>query len=268
MYLSRLTLDARHRDTREWLADCHKLHRTIMTAFGPVESEAARAELGVLFRAELPADGAVPVLVQSKAEPRWGIESRAVLSVEGPGTLDALESSFVNGGVFRFRLRANPTRRIHRRASEGADLRELDTSGRWKESSEIPEFERTGLIRRREADHGRPGQRVELNREEDRMAWLARRGREHDGFELLTIRAGGQSSPREVFDARADPAGRVQGRASHQGGDRRLTFATALFEGELRITQVTAFRQAFQAGIGPGKAFGCGLLSLMPISHM
>ena len=56
-----------------------------------------------------------------------------------------------------------------------------------------------------------------------------------------------------------DPAGRLVSR------DRRLTFATALFEGELKVTDAARLRDAFAAGIGPGKAFGCGLLSLAPV---
>ena len=270
MYLSQLKLDPRHRDTRDWLSDCHRLHRAIMLGFGEATSEEARAEFGVLFRVDNAADGEVRVLVQSREAPRWAFETNAVRDASLTKSLDGLEASMVEAARFRFGLRANPTRRIHKRALDGPDRRELDTAGNWRDAGEILEHERTGVARRREAEHGRAGQRVELTREEDRLAWLTRRGREQDGFELSVVRlVGGFESAgalvtREVPGTRADPGGRLQGRSPTM--DRRLTFATALFEGELQITDAAAFRHAFEAGIGPGKAFGCGLLSLARVT--
>lgn len=276
MYLSRLTLNPRERDARSWLADCHKLHCTIMTGFGQARTPEARAELGVLFRVEETGGGAgVAVLVQSGAPPRWAIESAAVVRVDGPKDLGGLESRIVDGARFRFRLRANPTRRVHHRATLGPDERELDTRGKWREASDIPEHERTGIVRRARAedakwwgereDGKRIGKRVELRREEERLAWLARRGSEFDGFELEAARlVSGEVVPagddgRRFWQSRADPAGAVVSR------DRQLTFGTALFEGTLLVTDARAFRDAWATGIGPGKAFGCGLLSLAPV---
>lgn len=269
MYLSRLTLDLRYRDARAWLGDCHKLHRAIMSGFAQAESEAARGELGVLFRVETPVAGAARVLVQSRSAPRWALETRAVPAVDPARNLEPLTAGFVSGATYRFRLRANPTRRVHPRATQGADLRELDTSGRWRAPGEVADGERTGIVRRPEAEHdiAAVGKRVELRREEDRVAWLARRGREQDGFELLTVHIPGDADAddaagggRDIVAARADPADHLTSM------DRKLTFATALFEGNLRITDTAAFRHAFESGIGPGKAFGCGLLSLAPIT--
>jgi CRISPR system Cascade subunit CasE len=266
MYLSRLTLDPRRRETRDWLGDCHRLHRAIMSAFPDAESDAARAELGVLFRVENDLSGGlVRVAVQSRVEPRWAFETPHV-RVEGPKRVDVLVARIVPGAVFRFRLRANPTRRIHPRATQERDLRELDRAGQWRDREAIPEAERTGVARRdyvepskcvvAREDGRQIGKRVELRREEDRLAWLARRGREYDGFALTTVRL--DPAGREVDAARADPAGRLLSRS------RQLTFGTALFEGALVVTDAERFRAAFEGGIGPGKAFGCGLLSLAP----
>ena len=44
--------------------------------------------------------------------------------------------------------------------------------------------------------------------------------------------------------------------------ERKLTLAGASFEGNLAVTDADAFRAALAAGIGPGKAFGFGLLSI------
>lgn len=279
MYLSRLTLNPRERVTRSWLGDCHQLHRAIMTGFPSVESEAARSELGVLYRVEAPdRDGTIPVLVQSRVAPAWAFETPAVRAHPAL-PLDALVGGFAASKRYRFRLRANPTRRVHHRATLGPDHRELDTRGNWRDAGALADHERTGVVRRaytepasawsERADGKRIGKRVELRREEDRIAWLQRKSPEH-GFTLVTLRllpGIGAVPPRDYVATRADPAPAISGRVHGISTtlDRRLTFATALFEGELEVTDPAAFRDGLEKGIGPGKAFGCGLLSVAPI---
>jgi CRISPR system Cascade subunit CasE len=41
-----------------------------------------------------------------------------------------------------------------------------------------------------------------------------------------------------------------------------MSFGSVLFEGELIVTDVKAFREALMQGIGSGKAYGFGLLSI------
>ena len=50
-----------------------------------------------------------------------------------------------------------------------------------------------------------------------------------------------------------------------RNGGHTVTLAVAQFDGVLRITDVGAARVAVATGVGPAKAFGCGLLSLAPI---
>ena len=46
-----------------------------------------------------------------------------------------------------------------------------------------------------------------------------------------------------------------------------MSFGSVLFEGELIVTDVEAFRAALVKGIGSGKAYGFGLLSIArPVS--
>lgn len=279
MYLSRLTLNPRDRVVRSWLGDCHQLHRAIMTGFPHVESDAARAELAVLYRVEAPSrDSDIPVLVQSRIAPAWAFETPAVRS-HPPLPLDSLIGGVAAGKRYRFRLRANPTRRVHHRATLGPDQRELDTQGNWRDADELADHERTGVVRRAyteleaawsvRADGKRIGKRVELRREEDRVAWLQRKSRE-SGFALVTARLEpgiGALQPRDYMATRADPAAAISGRVHGISTtlDRKLTFGTALFEGELEVTDPDLLRKGLETGIGPGKAFGCGLLSLAPI---
>jgi CRISPR system Cascade subunit CasE len=60
------------------------------------------------------------------------------------------------------------------------------------------------------------------------------------------------------------PGGRTIGHREHGGGERRqrMTFGTVLFEGLLRVTDVERFRTTLASGIGSGKAYGFGLLSI------
>lgn len=260
MYLSRLTLDPRHRDTRRWLSDCHQLHRTIMSAFPHTADEAARAEFGVLFRVETGSqDNRIRVYVQSSREPRWALETSAVVSVEGPKDIVAFDGLIVAGKRFRFRLRANPTRRVHQRALEGPDFSRLNANGHWRPAEEVPDSDWNGVVRRRHTERPEAtGKRVEIRGEEERLGWLQRQG-EHHGFRLTRV----SLVDRPVPATRADPAGAILGRQRSAGRD--LTFGMAMFEGELEVVDAGLLRKALAEGIGPGKAFGCGLLSLAPV---
>ncbi len=92
----------------------------------------------------------------------------------------------------------------------------------------------------------RNGRRVPLHRVEEQIAWLARTAKRF-GFE-----------PQQAFIAATGVKERVHG---HQGNK---IFQGVLYEGVLQITDPTLFRTALENGIGPGKAYGFGLLSIAP----
>jgi CRISPR system Cascade subunit CasE len=56
--------------------------------------------------------------------------------------------------------------------------------------------------------------------------------------------------------------GYIVGRKRIGAGFRRLDIKIARFEGVLEVTNPQTFTDALFSGIGPAKAFGCGLLSL------
>jgi CRISPR system Cascade subunit CasE len=100
---------------------------------------------------------------------------------------------------------------------------------------------------KKQRDGHRNGNRVPLVREERQMEWLRRKGEQH-GFRLIDVAAGIQTH--------------LQG--WKRKGMPALTLFTVQFDGRLQVTDVEAFMEALQSGIGPAKAFGCGLLSLAP----
>jgi CRISPR system Cascade subunit CasE len=87
------------------------------------------------------------------------------------------------------------------------------------------------------------------------IEWLARKGGAH-GFELLSRREGGQM----VDSVRITAEGLVRGRCD----GRTITFLSVLFDGLLRVTDADRFATAVEQGIGSGKGFGFGLLSIAP----
>lgn len=82
--------------------------------------------------------------------------------------------------------------------------------------------------------------------------WLLARA-ERLGF---AIPAGDHKEPDVAVRGRDNTAFARQG--------KHVTIATAVYEGHLRITDPDALRTALTDGIGPAKAYGCGLLTLAP----
>ncbi len=87
----------------------------------------------------------------------------------------------------------------------------------------------------------RAGKRFPLIREEAQTAWLERQGAQH-GFVVLSAAVTGRS------------------RSVH----KNIVAARVRFDGVLQARDPGQLREALTAGIGPSKAFGCGLLSLAP----
>lgn len=227
MFLSNLILNIHHRDVRRDLADCQQMHRTLLAAFPQAESETARAEFGLLFRVETNSrTGGVTVLAQSRTLPDWQRLPAGYLLAEplASDIADKYKPEVLhNQRQLRFRLRANPTRKI--------------------ETKSLPDGTK------------RNGKRVELFRETDQIQWLRRKA-ETAGFRVLQLRL----NP-DVSNVRAQPETKTISRT------KRLTFGSVLFEGELEITNAEAFLAALTHGIGSGKAYGFGLLSIAPMQQ-
>lgn len=101
-------------------------------------------------------------------------------------------------------------------------------------------------VRRDDNGKRQNSNRVPLVREEEQVKWLAAKGEQH-GFRLLHVTISGQTQQK-----------------GWKKGAPPLTLYTVQFDGRLQITDRDKFITAVQTGIGPAKAFGCGLLSLAP----
>lgn len=226
LYLSRLALALRNRDVHRDLSDCQALHRRLLLAYPNLGGiDSAREQFGILYRLES-GDGGATVLVQSSSEPDWSRLPANYLI--GSHTLVKRIDTLYDSITLGQRLLFRLRANPTRRISD----RNTSQSERWR------------------------GKRVDIRSEEDQLRWLEEKGK-HAGFALLTIR----TNP-TVHDARTSGVdSRLIG--SHPRG--RLTFASVTFEGRLQVTDRDAFLQALQHGIGSGKAFGFGMLSIAPL---
>ncbi|MGA9994149.1 MAG: type I-E CRISPR-associated protein Cas6/Cse3/CasE [Pyrinomonadaceae bacterium] len=251
IYLSRLILNPRSREVRRDLGNCHALHCTILKAFPTLNGDdeaKARERFGVLYRLDVDQrKGRATLLAQSLVEPDWSklpldycLESTDEVN---PACKSVSESygHLREGMRLMFRLRANPTRRVSKNNA----------------NEKNPRFY---------------GKRVDVRGEEQQLEWL-RRKIAVAGCRLMAVR----TKP-DVSNVLSAPEGYKTGWrrqadnelpcvAASAAEKRRLTFASVLFEGELEVTDAEALRKALVSGIGTGKAYGFGLLSISPIQH-
>jgi CRISPR system Cascade subunit CasE len=229
--LSRLTINPRSREAARDLADCQELHRTILSTF-PDAASAARASFGILFRIEYRTGAPPVILMQSREAPNWSLLPPNYLAIPAESKDLSVKWDFIgNSSVLRFRLRANPTRKINTKTAADAIKRN--------------------------------GKRVELRTEEEQLDWLRRKAG-NGGFEILSVQTASL-----VPDARISNEDKIHGsRTDPSNGNRksRLTFASVLFEGKLRVTDREKFRTSLELGVGSAKAYGFGLLSVAPVA--
>ncbi len=247
VYLSRLILNPRSRQVMAELAHPYEMHRTLMQAFPKAtddEQAKARDEFGVLFRADVDdRRGVVKVYVQSRIEPDWSFLDELNGYLAGNTGMAGYEfrdlipayRQIQDGQVLSFRLRANPTKRV---AKDGDPLK---------------------------------GKRVELQREEEQIAWLIGKGQGGrdgvpGGFELVR-KTGTNAEGKEglVWSVEVRAEGKMKGRKKDGAVGHAMTHLAATFDGLLRVTDRDSFLETLVHGIGSGKAYGFGLLSVAPV---
>lgn len=204
MYLSLLEIDGGSHVARAWMANPYHIHQRLLMAFP--DGGAGR----MLFRVE---DEWQPprILVQAPVKADWARAFAELPVLSGSPRQKLVVLDLSPASSYRFRLRANPTKRL--------------SAGTHEEK--------------------RDGPRVQLYTEEEQLAWLARKG-QANGFQLLACEVRSQGTQ---VSAKAREAARMQHHA-------------VTFEGRLEITDPVAFRTTLEAGIGSGKGFGFGLLSI------
>jgi CRISPR system Cascade subunit CasE len=226
MMLSRFFLNGASRDVHRCIADSHHLHARVLSMFDDAGGAPARDRFGVLHRLEVSErQGRIMLLVQSRQPPDTAklpaafLDPAAGTDAASTTSLAPLLAAIVPAARLRFRLRANPTKKIATKT--GSD----------------------GVRRN--------GRRVPLHGDDERRAWLVRK---LDDGGLLVVEEGGELLLRQR------PDGVTRGR----GSGRVATHEAHVFDGVAVVVDATKVRDALERGVGPGKAFGFGLLSLAP----
>lgn len=265
MYMSCLLIDVgtnpdRPRPGRIWLRNLYHVHQRLCMAFpsasrkshdkdflepfkpedfGEKPAHVGRgAGAGFLFRVDPQPGGRVVIAVQSAAEPNWGYafqNARFLLNpLAAPPQVQEFDPRFARGQHLRFRIRVNLSKKI-KTSTKGVDLTRTregtDRQGRPKSQSK-----RVALT----WDEGQ-------NRDDVIREWFAAKG-DQGGFQVGTFR---------VLQIGWDAGNRSP------AGDR-MKFRSALLGGTLTVNDAHSFRDTVLRGIGHGKAFGFGLLSVAP----
>ena len=223
---TRILLNPQRRDGRKLLTNPQAMHAAVRSCFPSDQDDSAARILWRVDRNDH--DHVLYIVGPEEIDPTVVVEQAGWPSRPGQ-TADyrPLLNSLRTGHERAFRLTANP-------------VRALPTDG---------------AARGRIVPHVTPEQQVR---------WLVEKASRH-GFEIRS-HAGddGSVTPDLLVDRRADLSfARRDPNASRPG---RVTLRTARFEGTLRITDADLFRETLVRGLGRGKAYGCGLITLARIA--
>lgn len=234
-FLSRVRLNPLRTGAQRMLRSPQVLHAALLGGIStqPVEER-------VLWRLEADRPHQLSVLVLTHTRPSWEhlVEQAGWPSSDDPQALvkpyEPLLDRVVHGREFAFRLRANPVASTRRpEAPSPAQRARLEDGARAR------------------------GVRVAHRTAEHQLEWLVDRvGRW--GASLPKTEVG----PAVQLVAR-DRLSFSKSSADTTGGGR-VTLQTATFDGVLRVEDAERLRGALLDGIGPAKAYGCGLLTLAP----
>lgn len=239
-FLSRVYLNPQRAKARLFLTDPQVLHAAVLAGI-PGQPVTGR----VLWRVDADTPLRPSLLVLTQSPPSW----EHVVEQAGWPSADELTDPQVTvrdyqplldrlraGDEFAFRLTANPVRASKRPQSLTAAQQQRSNGGQLERSARL-------------------GHRTVTAQ----TAWLCKRA-EGCGFELPTSSADQPGQP--TYDMAVSGRTRVSFR---RGGSANVVIQVVTYEGRLRIADVDLFRNALLSGIGPAKAYGCGLLTLTSI---
>lgn len=176
-------------------------------------------------------DGSVRAWLLSERKP-----ARPVWCSDNLFSLREVAPSFLSHRYYAFDLRANPTKAIVQRNSDGSPKFKLNFDDSYK-------FREDGKPKRVS------GKRIPIVQKEELRSWIDKKGSEA-GFRIIEDSHFEIGPPIEYHFEKRDITG------YHSG---------VQFRGILEVTDSVEFAQAYAKGIGSAKAFGFGLLLLAPV---
>lgn len=250
VYLTKMILNPLSNQVRSEVGNPRELHKTISRAFPKIENppdtpkhkqKTPRNEYNILHRLDIDRHrGKAFLLVQSQHKPDWSF-----LDMDYADELDSKEvgenyRAIEKGMSLIFRLQANPTKRV----GNGYKYPDEEKRGEFDEKFKHPKKRR----------------RVPIYKEEDQAEWLIRQG-ERLGFEIANLKI--DPPVRNIVSVEQ---GRIEFKKYVKGKNSKekqtITYGSVVFEGVLKVTAADKFLKTLINGIGQGKAYGFGLLSV------
>ena len=239
LYLSRLCLNPLFAPALKLAADPYELHRRLLDTL-PCRREKPRTgeqpkTADLLFRVDATDTGPV-VLLQTGTEPDWDALELAPRALCCPPQTKPYRPELAEGQRLAFRLLCQPAIR------------------------------NSGEFGARPNGKTRLGPRRACRSDEQRMEWLRRKAQDF-GFTIesvgLSLMKWANSKPLQTEGGSPiESHEEARKRAFSFGPNHR--FGAVCFDGILIVTDPDKLGPALCAGIGPGKAFGFGLLSVAP----
>lgn len=246
-YLSRVRINPLRQKSRELLTNPRAMHSHVCAAV-PATPDAERR----LWRLDTDNPHRPQLIALTRSKPDW---SHLIEAAGWPAADDGQNSVVADyspllaqlaiGREFTFRLTANPVQNIPHPKKRTDVQSSPDTQPHGKQRSSV----RTG---HRTAAH--------------QMNWLLQRT-EGYGFQIPAARTDPGLPILPLEETAAAPDVRIihRDRLSFFKGNRRnVVLHIATFQGRLQVTDTELLSRALLDGIGPAKAYGCGLLTLAP----
>ncbi len=208
------------------------MHQTVLSAFPLLSKEekqrkgSARLYFNILYRIDKNnQNNQIFVLVQSKTEPDWS-------KLPQHYSLDFNN----NSGIFVKNIKELPFK-IDENSNFAFKLRANPTQKKSDRSN-------------------KNRNRIPFMKEQDQIKWLLRKGQLH-GFQILSLKLN-----KDIPNVLLQDQSVYQGKKKEGKKVHKLTFFSVLFEGIMKIIDKKKFVLALQNGIGSGKGFGFGLITL------
>lgn len=223
MYLSQVVLNPRHRETYRLLADIYAQHRFVMSAFPDKGETAGNSDGGR-------SDSKVLYRIDTAPE---GCISFLVQSAQNP---DWKKTGTLHAGV----ICKMDTKQDARAFEAGTRMR-----FRLRANPTVCRVNR-------DAKGARNPKREGIFQESEQLGWLVRAA-ERGGFAV------------NLDAVLATPRGKREGYkpAQQDAKAHKVTCYAVDFDGTLIVTDQDRFVETLHVGMGRGRAWGCGLLSVM-----
>ncbi|OIV38222.1 type I-E CRISPR-associated protein Cas6/Cse3/CasE [Mangrovactinospora gilvigrisea] len=238
MYLTRFRFNTARAGARRLLTSPQAVHAAVMSAYHGLLPSSPGDASRVLWRLDRNARAEVMLFMVGTERPdlthlveQAGWPAAAASGTRGWQTygyapfLDRL----TKGGVWAFRLTANPVHSIRNR--DGAPL---------KRTAHVTARHQLGWLLERQE---RSGFRIAAKREDRRTLDSG------DEYEAVV------SDRRNLVFAKGGSGAERKGQVS---------LVTVTFDGRLEVTDPDALRHVLTRGLGKAKAYGCGLMTLAP----